>query len=54
MKKYKGIIAIVLTFIGVEIVLDYWLEIHSIEIKLLFIIVVILIYITAIKQVEEI
>ena len=52
MKKYLGIIAIILTFFGTEVMLDYWLDVQSIQIKLLFIIVVILIYITAIKQLE--
>lgn len=52
MKKYIGIIAIILTFFGTEIVMDYWLDVQSIQTKILFIIVVVLIYITAIKQLE--
>ncbi len=52
MKKNLGIIAIILTFLGTEIMLDYWLEIQSIQTKILFVIVVVLIYIVAIKQIE--
>lgn len=43
-KETLGIIAIIVTFLGSEILLDKYLEVTSITTKIIFVVVVILIY----------
>lgn len=49
-KEGTGFIAILVIFIGTEIVLDYWLDGQSITSKCWFVLIVISIYYVIIKQ----
>lgn len=49
-KENVGLIAILITFIGSEVILDYWLEMQSIITKCWFVFLVISIYYVIIEQ----
>ena len=49
-KEGIGLIAILITFIGTEVILDYWLEVQSITTKCWFVFIVISIYYVIIEQ----
>lgn len=49
-KEGIGFIAILITFLGSEIVLDYWLGIQSITTKCWFVFMVVLVYYVIIEQ----
>ncbi len=49
-KERIGLLAILVTFIGTEVVLDYWLGLQSITTKCWFVFIVISIYYVIIEQ----
>jgi len=49
-KESIGFIAIILTFIGSEVILDYWLDIQSITTKCWFVFIVIVLYYIIMQQ----